>query len=343
MKLPPASESSAPGGTLSAKNGEHPSEHGDDAGELKLNPVKVTVSYQKMGLSCNVELELDGTLLENDHERFQKNIERACQTCSQVVQNALARGNAGKGRDPTVSDPTVSEEAVGQLMTDLIGDSETEKIGDGREDGEAEEHGKAATAEKFPTRSTFAKAPAPVKPLPQEKPKPKKPVADEDAEPLVATRYLVTLGVLLLAAVGYFIFLSTPSRPSPEYFAKRALTAASAEERLEAATELFATRDVATLPLLRQLAKESKDPEIRASALSNLSGRNDGASQDLFLDGLLDIDKKVRAAALAAIRRQIPISDDELEYRVDDPPNVSDAAVRKMKQKYTLSPGKLGS
>ena len=47
--------------------------------------------YGSMGASCHVELEVDGTLLQQDLDRFHQHVQRAFVACRQAVQDELAR------------------------------------------------------------------------------------------------------------------------------------------------------------------------------------------------------------------------------------------------------------
>lgn len=47
--------------------------------------------YGSLGASCQVELELDGQLLERNPAAFQQEVERAFAGCRQAVQTELAR------------------------------------------------------------------------------------------------------------------------------------------------------------------------------------------------------------------------------------------------------------
>jgi hypothetical protein len=47
--------------------------------------------YGSVGATCNVTVELDGTLLQNDLETFQRHVRNAYVACSQTVNDELSR------------------------------------------------------------------------------------------------------------------------------------------------------------------------------------------------------------------------------------------------------------
>src|SRR5271163_2055062 len=72
-------------------------------------PMKVSVGlskkvglpdYGSLGASCHVEVELDGSMLQNDVEKFQQHVRRAYQACAQAVNEELTRSNGHHQSSP---------------------------------------------------------------------------------------------------------------------------------------------------------------------------------------------------------------------------------------------------
>jgi hypothetical protein len=57
--------------------------------------------YGSMGASCNVEVELDASLLEHDLDGFHARVKKAYVAAHQAVQDELARNRVRNGGDPT--------------------------------------------------------------------------------------------------------------------------------------------------------------------------------------------------------------------------------------------------
>src|SRR5450755_3298215 len=65
-------------------------------------PMKVSVGlskklglpdYGSLGASCHVEVELDGSMLQTDVDKFHQHVRRAYQACAQAVNEELTRSN----------------------------------------------------------------------------------------------------------------------------------------------------------------------------------------------------------------------------------------------------------
>ena len=62
--------------------------------------------YGSVGATCNVAVELDGALLQNDLDTFQRHVRNAYAACSQAVNEQLTRQRA---TEPTAAaDPTAT-------------------------------------------------------------------------------------------------------------------------------------------------------------------------------------------------------------------------------------------
>lgn len=78
-------------------------------------PMKVSVGlskkvglpdYGSLGASCNVELELEGSMLQSDVEKFQQHVRRAYQACAQAVNEELHRSNCHTTTNNNGSSPS---------------------------------------------------------------------------------------------------------------------------------------------------------------------------------------------------------------------------------------------
>src|ERR1700677_3845193 len=80
-------------------------------------PMKVSVGlskkvglpeYGSLGASCNVEIELEGSLLQNDVDKFHQHVRRAYQAFAQAVNEELTRSN-GHHQAPAPSQPAPAQ------------------------------------------------------------------------------------------------------------------------------------------------------------------------------------------------------------------------------------------
>jgi len=169
-----------------------------------------------------------------------------------------------------------------------------------------------------------------------------------DPERAISPKYVIVLGICLLAMAGYVAssFLGRPDGPGA--MASRALSARDAKDRRQAMDELALVVDrVAALPHLRRVAKESKDPEVQTIALSRLLSLRDRDSLPLCFDGLSHSSKEVREKVCYALRAYYGGSlPEELEYSADAPADGLAQVVAKLNEIHTrprgarvLSPG----
>jgi hypothetical protein len=207
--------------------------------------------------------------------------------------------------------------------------------------------GRSAAAEET-TESAVATAPAkPVAAKPgagkaasQEKPaappaktKPKRAVDDEDAEPRVAVKYWVTLGVLAAMLTGYLVWPSGVM--TPEGLANRAVSSRDPEDRRLAAVELSMLKTPDVLPAIRRVLKESKDPEVITTVLGKIftMGKSDDIAQQVVL--LDAAEEKVRVAAAAGFNHIYGGSfPDGLVYDPKGPAEERSKVRRTLQEKY---------
>ena len=68
--------------------------------------------YGSLGASCNVDIELDATLLQTDPEAFQRHARNAYDACRRAVQEELARHQATPAATPA-NHPATATASVG--------------------------------------------------------------------------------------------------------------------------------------------------------------------------------------------------------------------------------------
>ena len=80
--------------------------------------------YGSLGASCNVEVELDGTLLQHDVEKFHQHVRRAYQACAQAVNEELSRSN-GHSAPPANGQSTNGANGNGHAKANGNGNGKT--------------------------------------------------------------------------------------------------------------------------------------------------------------------------------------------------------------------------
>lgn len=161
-----------------------------------------------------------------------------------------------------------------------------------------------------------------------------------DPEPGVNRKYLAALGILVLILAGYLASSFFGGPPSPSALVSQCLSATDAGERKRAAEGLAAVVDrVVALPLLRRVAKETKDPEVLALVLCRMLVFRDNENLALCVDGLKNPSKDVRAKVYGALQAfyggSLP---DGIECSVDASAEEYAAAVTKLSEFYSKAP-----
>jgi len=139
--------------------------------------------------------------------------------------------------------------------------------------------------------------------------------------------WIVLVGVLVLIAIAYFVFDPFGGSPGASVLATKALGDPDKKERLAAVGGLGMLKDrngkpdKTALPALKKVATETKDPEVKAFALTTIISFMDKDSLPIFFKALEDDDRMVRKAAhdglLAYFSNRLP---NGMIYNPDAPP-----------------------
>lgn len=183
-----------------------------------------------------------------------------------------------------------------------------------------------------PKSSALERPPAPGKT------KPKPGIGDEESPFGVPRKYLITLGVLVVLFALVMWWTSSPGRPSPQALAKKILGSNDTAEKINALADLGTRSEPEVRELLRDIVKQSKDPDVVSRGLSFLCGLRDGETMSLALAALDDPSEKVRQAAIEAVAKSKGVPLEELNLRPQDEPSVRGPIIAKLRQEYESRP-----
>lgn len=133
--------------------------------------------------------------------------------------------------------------------------------------------------------------------------------------------WIIVAAIIVLAAIGYFVFDPFGGPTSASTLVNQALTGKDEKEKMEAVGALGMRKDKTTaLPALKKVATESKDGKIKAFALTNIIYFMDRESLPVFYEALKDEDRQVRKAAYDGLMtyfgQRLP-NDLHLQYKID--------------------------
>lgn len=171
-----------------------------------------------------------------------------------------------------------------------------------------------------------------MKPEPKPKPKPKpKLLVLSKPTPM----QLVVMGICALVLIGVVVMMMPGAPPDPDALAASALGSGNAKAKAKAASQLAMLQGKKVVPLLRKLAKESKDGEVVVVAVSTLSDRHSMENLPIFFVAMDHPEKSAREAAYKAVLKiydgKLP---GNLKYDVEGPTENRAKVVVKLQEIY---------
>lgn len=152
--------------------------------------------------------------------------------------------------------------------------------------------------------------------------------------------YLVILGVCAIILIGVLWMTFSGGPPDPDSLAATALGSGNVKVKAKAASQLSMLQGKKVVPLLRKIAKESKDGEVVVVAIGTLSDRHEMANLPFFYAAMDHPDKAAREAGYKAALKvyQGSLPDGTLpgnvKYDVEAPPEERAKAVQKLQEIY---------